>query len=374
MGGSSESTQSPQTTESFTTEDKQYLYSLFKSEYLWYERVPDVDYTVYSSPQQMIDALKYDLQDRWSYSQTLQEYNDGANQVTQGFGMYTNENAEIFHIFIDSPADKAGFDRGDIIVSINTQPANFSSYIAAEKNLNVESIIRVNRLGSYVDVAITPSKYSYKTTKSQLLVNLKGNKIGHLIFNEFTSASASELDDVFTEFKANNIDELIVDLRYNLGGSLAVASILMDKIAGYNNENAIQMKLKFNDNYTHENTNYTFEKDTNSLNLSRVVFITSEYSASASETVINGLKPYLNVKLIGSSTHGKPVGMVGRSLNDYIYWLINFSIYNTNDEGDFYNGIEVDCSVYDRVEGSRMDINEELLKEALYYIDNGSCS
>ena len=148
----------------------------------------------------------------------------------------------------------------------------------------------------------------------------------------------------------------------------------MDKIAGYNNENAIQMKLKFNDNYTHENTNYTFEKDTNSLNLSRVVFITSEYSASASETVINGLKPYMNVKLIGSSTHGKPVGMVGRSLNDYIYWLINFSVYNTNDEGDFYNGIEVDCSIYDRVEGSRTDINEELLKEALYYIDNGSCS
>ena len=110
------------------------------------------------------------------------------------------------------------------------------------------------------------------------------------------------------------------------------------------------------------------------LDLSRVIFLTSYYSASASETVINGLKPYMDVKLIGYTTHGKPVGMSGRLFNNHIYWLINFSVYNVNNEGDFYNGIDVDCPVNDNINFSRTDTNENLLKEALYYIGNDSCS
>ena len=96
------------------------------------------------------------------------------------------------------------------------------------------------------------------------MTSTDGTKIGHFIFNEFTSASADEIDEAFTFFKANDIDELIIDLRFNGGGSLATASILMDKIAGYNNENALQMKLQYNANNSSYNNSYTFEKDTNS--------------------------------------------------------------------------------------------------------------
>ena len=112
------------------------IYTHFlKSEYLWYDKVPDVDYSVYTNPTDMIEGLRYETLDKWSYAETYQEYEDGVNHVTQGFGMYTTNNAQIFHIVIDSPAEKAGLKRGDIIEEINTQPAQYSDYLEAEKIL-----------------------------------------------------------------------------------------------------------------------------------------------------------------------------------------------------------------------------------------------
>lgn len=322
----------------------------------------------------MVNALKYSLVDNWSFAERKESYEDRVNQVTKGFGFYVDYNDQVVYIRIDSPADRAGLKRGDIIEKINSQPAEYTDYINAENNLNVEAIFGVNRAGNYLDIAITPLQYNYKTVKYQLITNLEGIKVGHLIFNEFTSESVDEIDEAFTYFKSNEVNELIIDLRYNGGGNLAIASILMDKIAGYSNENAIQMKLHFNANYSHQNTTFSFEKDVNSLNINRVFFLTGYNSASASETVINGLKPYMDVKLIGSRTHGKPVGMIGRFFNDYIYWLISFSVYNVNNQGDFYDGIDVDCYANDNINFSRMDLNGDMLKEALYYIANDSCS
>lgn len=358
----------------FNTEQKSYLYTLFKSEYLWYDKVPDiVSYDLYETPSEMIQALRYAPIDKWSYAQTQEEYENVANQSAEGFGCYY-QGAQILFMRIDSPCEKAGLQRGDIVVNINSGTASEGNYTAASQNFGVESIFRIYRNGVYSDVPITPSKYNYKSVKTQILTSSNGVKVGHLIYNSFTSASVEELDTAFTYFKQNSIDELIVDLRYNFGGSLTTASILMDKIAGYNNENSVQMKLQFNSNYSDQDSFYRFEQDENSLDLQRVFFLTTQYSASASETTINALKPYLDVKLIGSKTYGKPVGMMGRSNGDFIYWLINFSVYNVNGEGDFYNGIGVDCEAGDNLNYLRTDENGNMLHEALYYIDNGRCS
>ncbi len=359
--------------ESFNSNEKSYLYSLFQTEYLWYDHVEqNVDTSKYQTRQEMIDDLRYSL-DRWSYVETAQEYQDGVNQVTQGFGCYFNY-TQIFFMPIDSPCERAGLQRGDDLQYINYQIVTTEDYIAASENLNVETIFTVNRAGTLINIPITPSVYNYKTVKYQILTRPNGVKVAHMLFNAFTSASVDEIDEAFTYFKNNNVDELIVDLRYNGGGSSTTASILMDKIGAYGHDGELQAEFRFNAHYTYENFSYTFEQDTNSLNLNRVFFLTSEYTASASELVINGLKPYMDVKLIGSTTHGKPVGMDGRENNGYIYWLINFSAYNANGEGDYYNGIGVDCYVYDPENFSRMDENESLLREALLYIDNGSCS
>jgi carboxyl-terminal processing protease len=364
----------PGSSVAFDSKHKSYLYNLFKTKYLWYDKVPEVDYNQYTSPNEMIDALKYAPFDKWSTSLTLQEYENMANQETQGFGCYFN-GPTIFFMDIDSPCDRAGLQRGDTLNLINHAQITNESYVATQNNLGVEVVFTVNRDGVDLDIPITPSFYTYKTTKSKIFTRPNGVKVGLLIYNAYSSTSAEELEDVFTYFHNNHIDELIIDLRYNSGGSLAVSSILLDKIAGYSNEDAVQMKLVFNNNNSSENSELTFEKDENSLNIDRVFFLTSKYSASASEVTINSLKPYMDVKLIGSKTHGKPVGMEGELYkNSVVYFLINFAVYNANNEGNFFDGIPVDCNADDDIYHLRTDENEDMLQGALYYIDNGSCS
>ena len=371
-GSGSTNTSQDRSTE-FDDNQKDFLYNLFKTEYLWYDEVPSIDYSSYSRPQNMINALKYQAFDNWSYSQTLDEYNDSSNQVTQGFGCFFSGSV-IESIQFESPCDTAGLKRGDDILRINDEEAASENYNEALNNLGIEAIFTILRGTQEIDVSITPLKYNYKASKSQIFTRANGVKVGHLILDEFTSSSADEIDTVFTYFKNNNITELIIDLRYNGGGSLNTASILMDKIAAYNNHDDVQMHLKWNENYRQNDSYYHFFKDDNSLDINRVLFLTTFNTASASEMTINALKPFLDVKLIGSTTRGKPVGMQGKINKGLIYWLINFSVYNANDIGEFYSGINVDCNVSDTLDYERTNENDSLLNEALYYIDNGNCS
>lgn len=370
-GGGGSST--PEKSTVFDESQKSFLYNLLQTEYLWYDQVSDdVNYSVYQEPQEMINALKYSTYDKWSYSETIKEYEDGSGQISEGFGCYYSGN-KIKTMKIKSPCYNSGLKRGDIVTKVNYQNATSEIYNAAQENLGVQSIFTIDRDGQELNVQITPLKYNYINTKSQVFTRTNGTKVGHMIFNEFSSTSADEVDEAFTYFKNNNIDELIIDLRYNSGGSLTTASILLDKIAGYNNEDAVQAYSKWNQNNSDKNSIYYFEKDNNSIDLNRVFFLTTDTTASASEISINNLKPYMDVKVIGSKTRGKPVGMRGRDKEGLIYWLINFSIYNVNNEGDFYNGINVDCSTIDNIDFERTDENGDMLSEALYYIDNGTC-
>jgi len=116
--------------------------------------------------------------------------------------------------------------------------------------------------------------------------------------------------------------------------------------------------------------------DPNSLTLDKLIFLTTEYSASASELVINAMEPYMqeNVVMVGTRTHGKPVGMDGRTNGSFIYFLINFVVENSVGFSDYFNGLPPDCEVEDNDFSHQLgDPNEALLREALYYIDNDHC-
>ncbi len=360
---------------SFGINDKVFLSYLFENEYLWYDKIDtNIDNSSFTTPMDMINALRYREYDSWSYAETYQEYEDFANQQASGsFGFYYTSYFQIIDLILDSPSHKAGLQRGDIITHINDKNISEEILVDAKANLDIVSKFRIIREDEVLELNITPSIYTYKVTAYEIL-NINSKKIGLLRYDQFTSASVVELEKAFTYFKENNIDELIIDLRYNGGGSLATTSILMDKIVGSLYDRYLQFYLSYNDNLAKANNErYYFEKDSNSLDMKRVFFLTTEHSASASEVIINSLKPYVDVKLIGDTTHGKPVGMSGRNYGDYIYWLINFTILNANDNGEFYDGIAVDCSVQDDISYSRNSINENMLEEALYYIEYGSC-
>ncbi|WP_295420718.1 S41 family peptidase [Sulfurovum sp.] len=362
----------------FTLQEKEFLHRLFLTEYLWYYRVAShVDYAQFSIPQEMINTLRVNPPDKWSFTMTSQQYEDFVNQRTTGFGFGYTQDLQIFLVRIGAPA-YGKLQRGDQIMQINGQEASTSLLREASQNLNAAATFTVLRNGSMVDVTVTPREYSFKVSLGKII--LQGSKkVGYLRYDAFTESSVAEFETIFTTFHNENIDELVIDLRYNGGGSLAVASSLIDNITNaYAGQR--QMYLDWNANYKNRNANYTFEdadlQDGNELAMQRVLFLVTKDSASASEAVINALKPYLgdaNVITVGEETHGKPVGMTGRTYGQNYYFLINFFVKNNADETTSFDGIPVTCTAEDDIGHIMGDKNETMLSAALYYIQNNGC-
>jgi len=134
----------------------------------------------------------------------------------------------------------------------------------------------------------------------------------------------------------------------------------------------------YNDKKYESNFFLYFKSKTESLNLSRLVVICTYETASASEVVINGLKPYLNVVLVGDTTNGKPTGMnvwqYPAKNSKYVYAPVTFKMVNKDNYGDFFKGIPPDRYVSDDITHDFGDVNEYCLKEAVFYIENGSFS
>ncbi len=358
-------------TQSFTQAEKDFVYRLFTTEYLWYDEVAsNVDYSAFDTPQALIDGVKVP-QDKWSFMITQEEYENSVNQKTAGFGFgYTND-FTVFIVRIDAPAYQNLF-RGDKILEVNNEVASDENIAEASKNLNVASTFKVLRNGAETNVSITPREYSFKVTMGKVL----NNTVGYLRYDSFTGTSVNEFEEEFTHFKAAGITDLIVDLRYNGGGSVDVASALLDNFTNqYSGKR--QAYLDWNENYKSKNSTIYFgEVEPNDLDMKRVIFLVTKNSASASELVISALKPYLgetNVITIGEETHGKPVGMAGKAYGSDYYFLINFYVRNDAGETSSLDGIAATCTAEDDLTHLMGDPQETMLQTALHYIDTGIC-
>ena len=325
----------------------------------------------------MINDLRITPPDEWSFTMTQQEYEDYANQKTAGFGFGYTLDFVVYLVRINAPVYGLLF-RGDQILEINGEAVTNTLVSQASQNLNVSSTFTVLRDGSEINVTLTPSEYSFNVSMGKIITQ-GSKKVGYLRFDSFTESSVAEFETIFSTFYNENIDELVIDLRYNGGGSVATASALLDNITNvYSGQR--QMYLDWNANYQHNNTNYTFEdadmQDGNELNIPRVFFLVTKNSASASEAVISALMPYLgadNIITIGDDTHGKPVGMNGKTYGLNYYFLINFFVRNNAGETTSFDGIPTTCTADDDLTHLMGDENETMLKTALYYIENGAC-
>ncbi|RLA70823.1 MAG: hypothetical protein DRG09_02095 [Epsilonproteobacteria bacterium] len=365
--------------QTFTLNEKEFLHNLFLTEYLWYDQVAsNVDYETFTTPQVMINELKINPPDLWSFTMTAQEYEDFANQKTTGFGFgYDSANFTLFLVRIDSPAYGKLF-RGDKILEVNGVLATPMLISAASQNVNVQTTFTVLRGSNELDVSLTSSAYTFKVSLGNIILQ-NSKKIGYLRYDSFTESSVAEFENIFTTFKTENIDELVIDLRYNGGGSVAATSLLIDNISNSHPAER-QLYLDWNANYQQNNSTYSFEdldmQDGNELNMQRVFFLVTKSSASASEAIISSLIPYLglsNVITVGEDTHGKPVGMTGRTYNNNYYFLINFMVRNNDNQSTNFNGISVTCPAEDDLTHLMGDVNETMLQTALYYIENGTC-
>jgi carboxyl-terminal processing protease len=344
----------------------------------------------YKDPDELMKAMKYQTLDRWSFVETYKEYTDRnqGNFVGHGLSMALDQTnkVRIAQIYKNSSLYAKGVRRGWIVkklngtdlapVFINKDTALYRHLIGpAEAGVTNTFLFELPADGRDSIITSTKSSFTLNTVIYFDTLNLKSGITGHLVFDQFIPPSDHELETAFAFFSQNNITDLILDIRYNGGGDLSVLSNMASYISGATKFNMPFLKLSFNDKNTAYNEPYNFNTVSYPLNLTKLITICTRGTASASEDLINGLKPYLNVISIGDTTNGKPVGMVGVNYKtDYMFWPISFSIVNSENQGEFYDGISPEKYVPDDITRDWSDRNELCLKEAIYYLENGSVS
>ena len=365
------------------------LYAAMNQYYFWYKLMPVVKVTDYTDPYTLLEAMRYKTLDRWSFVQTNAEYQAQSTGSFVGhgisMGLDLNNNVRIAQIYKNSPLYAQGVRRGWIVKKLNNTDLatifiarNGTAYnqLIGPSQANItNTFLFTTPRGIDTTVVSTKAAFTLNTVIAADTLHLKSGVAGHLVFDQFIPPSNQELATAFAYFSQNNVKDIIVDLRYNGGGDLSVLQNMASYLAGAAKFNTPFLTLTFNDKNSQLNVTYKFKTVATPLSLSRVVVITTRGTASASEDFINGLKPLLPVVTIGDTTNGKPVGMIGIQFKtDYWFWPISFSLVNSANQGDFYNGFVPSKYVPDDITHDWKDRNEACLKESIYYLEHGNVS
>ncbi|WP_437600118.1 S41 family peptidase [Sorangium sp. So ce590] len=377
----------PKAEDCSTEGQNRFLFDLMKDAYLWYDRVPDVDHRAYPSPEALLEDLVDTSRDRWSYITTKSDYEAYFEEgQTLGLGLRWSYDPEgslrLALVHPASPAGAAGLRRGDRVLAINKidveQVASDDLWaeVAGPDEEGVDVSLTIERAGAEVfTVAVRKAVYPMTTVLNPRILQAGSATVGYLMLTTFIEPTTKELDGAFAMFRDSQIDELVLDLRYNGGGRLAVERHLASLIHRPAESGALLDVMAHNDRHADWDKRALFEDlDQPALPLSRLVVITTGATASASETLINSLRAYMDVQIVGSTTHGKPVGMHGWSYCDKSLHPISFRVLNAKDEGDFYEGFAPDCAAVETLDAELGDTGEACLAEALHLLEHGACS
>ena len=355
----------------------------------------------FETPESLFSFLK-SPQDRFSLLvANYNEIEDALNGVSLNNGMefglvyYPNNSSNVFgyirYVLPGTDAESKNLERGMIFNSIDGQQltdTNFSELLS----LNSYQI----GLATFNGTVITPTGESIALVKQQYTENpiliaetlrVEGQKIGYLMYNAFTRDFDSQLNGVFAQFKADAITDLVIDLRYNGGGSVETAIDLSSMITGQfynqvfaNEEWNTDRQAEYASPKLFDNQIFTGEA-INSLNLTKAYVLTTKRSASASELVINGLNPYIDMTQVGDTTTGKyqasfllydaPAPNFSKSQANpgHTYAMLPLVFKTSNAIGftDYVEGLFPDIQLKENYTnlGVLGDVNEPLLAAAL---------
>ena len=392
--GSGDDTADNNIAECARTDINSQVYCKLVADYLWYDELKTgVDPLAFSNPSAYLTQVTAD-RDRYSFIITEQQYQDRyINAVFFGYGFATqradnNTALQVLYVFDAGSAAQRGLRRADKIVeidgiSVTEWLARLDAGTATNEDIygpNEEGIVRrfVWRKpdNSQRQADFVKSTVSTNTVMHRSVAQVGDKTVGYLVFNTFIELSETELEQAFSYFAREQIDELVLDVRYNGGGLIRVANQLSSHIALPRLQGNIFVKYRYNDKNTRKNSSVSFALGAGrtNLNLPRVFVLTTGGSCSSSELVINGMSPFIDVVQIGETTCGKPVGQVPDQVGNFRLFAINFQTVNALDFGDYFDGLRPNCPVTATVEGDWGDSADPLYAEALAYINNESCS
>jgi len=333
----------------------------------------------------------------------------------------TTTDLRVKYVYPGSPADLAGIKRGYQIITING-----NSNLTYDGSSGTATAFVINAYANSNSIAMTLRKPDGTTMNANLTVanytvnpvitykvfdQGNGHKVGYMVFNSFTSDANADpqLNTAFNYFTTNGVTDLVIDLRYNGGGYVSTAEYIDNLVVPAAKNGTLMYNTYFNsiltsgketllanqwrrDPSTGQDYNYAmfdysvagnavnFSK-IGSLNVSRVFFIVTGSTASASELTINNLLPEFsagNVQLIGTTSYGKPVGFFDIDINKYEMYIPEFATMNSANQGGYYTGMTPGSATYpgiqdyDDVTKDFGDPTEGLLAHALNYVKNGT--
>jgi carboxyl-terminal processing protease len=382
-----------------------------KEWYLFPETLPaSLSPTPYATVSDYIDALtataRSQGRDRYfTYLTSIAEenaYYSSGSSAGFGFRLFTDTAAGrvfVAEAFEGTPALTAGIDRGAEIVAIGTSVANLrtvASIMASEGAAGVTTalgpstagttrVLRVTDASGTRDLTVAKADYTLTPVSSRYgakVIDDGGRQVGYVNLRTFIDTADPALRAAFAQFKAAGITEVIVDLRYNGGGLVSIAQLMGDLLGANRATSDVFDYMVFRPEKSAENDTRFFQPKTQSIAPTRIAFIGTGGTASASELVINAMIPYLhaNSALVGTNTYGKPVGQVAidRAACDDRLRVIAFATQNAARQGNYFNGlsgtVEASCRAGDDVAYPLGDAREASTKAALDFLAGRSCT
>lgn len=410
----------------FASNINDFVWKGMNASYLYKQNIEDLannrfssseEYTdflnLFENPENLFESLIYlrESIDKFSFIVddyiALQQYFSGisnSNGMEYGLRYAPGSSYDVYgyvrYVHPNTSAEENNIQRGDVFNSINSAPLTIDNYsdLLSSDNYTVNFANYLDQNTSETsddqiisnDINIELIKISYEKNPIYIssIIEAQNQNVGYLMFNRFIGDYNDELISVFSNFKSNNISDLILDLRYNPGGSVYTSILLSSLITGQFFGEIISTE-QWNDEiqayYLNNDPEFLinrFIENNSSLNLNRVFIITTQSSASASELVINCLDPYIDVIHIGTNTYGKYQASVtlydsenftleGANPN-HAYALQPLVLKTLNSEGntDYFNGLNPDIILEENITnlGVLGDENEPLLALALQQI------
>jgi C-terminal processing protease CtpA/Prc len=379
---------------------KQFVLDALYDWYLWNDLLPaNIDIANFATPEELVfevtttfgpqDALGNPI-DRFSSVGSLQAdqqfFGEGKYE---GFGFsWREEDGEMrmTGAFQDSPADMAGIARGQTVVTLDGR--TYAAIVAAEGigeffDANDTVTFEMRRLDNSTFAAVvTKDIVTIIPIPQRRTIDIGAGlpPVGYMEFRTFVSTAHDGIgndnfEDVFGEFLAEGVTDVIIDMRYNGGGLVATAELLGDYLGGFANDGLVFSNTEFNaDRAAQYNESSFFSLRPNSIDTMRFIVIASRSTASASELVTNALIPYARVWIVGDNTFGKPVGQVGIDFcDDKILRPTSFKTTNADGAGDYFDGLPVDCPSADDLDIPVGDATDPNIIAALSIAQFGTC-
>ncbi len=381
--------------------------------YLFPDTLPaSLDPTPYTTVSDYIDALtataRAQRKDRYfTYLTSIKEenayYSSGASA---GFGWRLTTDSSMSRLLIaesmeGGPALAAGIDRGTEIQGIGTTASNIQSIadiVRADPNNGLYNALgsdtagttRYFRVadssgGNVRTVAVTKADFTLQPVSPRYgtqIITDNGQRYGYVNLRTFISTADPQLRAAFASFKQQGITQVIIDLRYNGGGSIDIADLFNNLLGGNRQTSDVMGYIAFRPSKSSSNETTYFAPQPESIIPTRLAFIGTGGTASASELVLNRTLPYMgsNTGLIGANTYGKPVGQIARdnAQCDDRLRVIALSIQNANRQGDYYNGlasvVPASCRASDDLTRKMGDPQEASTRAALDFLQGKSCT